>query len=1480
MKRLFKKLVSTTIALLMIFNVILPILTDRYHQADATSLAGLVNLLIDKYYDKSFFSLDTDGIQYKIINNIEIYVDQGAKDCGRAEIKNPTSITLYDGSSIVVRKRNSNSLKYYTQTYIKGSNGRLYDGEKFEGDAKITFKSSMLDDFERVHGTKGNFCFEVFDDNTFTADAPLHEKLIFVNLKRDKLKFSSSNPGYSNSGMISENGFFDDGVLYARKHTDIYITSADANGGNESLLVEKGTGLDYAVNGNRLIVSRGVGYVDYHCAGSTTEFLVRASNLCGSQLYFTKGKVEYLQGKVYNYGGTESPLRKTLGVRQNLNTQFKVKHLPVNTKCKPYYEGLTITDLTGCLATEPTCTVSTLTPDEYTVTLKAKKNGYVKVQFKNYEDQHVTEIWELKICDNTTVENPVIPKFENEINPGSSNNYEDYYEDVDTYVEMPAIYPDIYGGVYSEIGNTITYKGKVELAGELLYKVIKRSNVNVPANVYGAYNNWIEPITDADGNFTIILDKTQYADGVYDLLFTCCNETGQYTLILETFNLGPSNSLKYPKFSSNGIGDFDEETGGMTYHIETENCTEVKYKVIKRSNPDQKYDESILSSYDGFDGTVVSNPSKFDVSIQPNKIGSGYYDIVFMGKNANDNTYVAGSTAIERVFINSAPQVSITKTSEENVKSRAKYKIEASSTDKDKIESCYYYVHKKDASGKAVLPTVEQMKAMSMLGEGDFGAKCNSGDEIEISQDANGAGFYDLIVYSEDEYGAGKWECLQNILIAEDPKIECKILDEVNNNSCSVSSRYIQTAEINIVDSLVNKYDVEYCYTADDITEGGTKAIDFDTLRSNSKYKVTKLENVNSNTPFNITMEATAGKDENVYLYVLAIPKHELTNRAKVLRSGSIRLNGTALELNSIKANKDPKDGEKVGYKKGETFEVSLEFNHEIDPDVDVNLFINVGNKTIKQNSIKVEGDIVTFVYNVEGDYENDEVSLSSIEYVNNIRCKGTTKNSYSKPLSSLADKDLVSGKYYFDTKAPTIVSMELNVETTPENVWFDNPSNTQFVSEYSKLEIKVTYDEEVEGKPEAFYLIKGNRVLMPIFGEGNERKTEDIYDLAETNDYEEIKAFEGDFKFDSFFKNVGSIRDLAGNYIKYPENVELTYSMNGRSIGNSNLVFDASVYEPELYTKKVRIVNSEAVYAQNTEFRAFAEFGTEESWADASGFDYAELYIDYNDAINVYDVDGNLVEPDSITLSSEIYEKQAKYTLDESQLPLTFKIVNNGPNKVKMVKYDNLGNSSSKELVLTVKRDVAIIDNESGLLNTDPNELYLLSRVDNSPNGMTKEERTYTLALDTAGINPETSFKVYVYDESKNAEGEIEFVDYDGNGTAHYKFEVFKGGRYKIIVRNINGAEIATDYIYINNVYLVGDTNFDGRVDAADVPPILKYIAWIERTPQIKAAADINNDGSVDVSDAVLLCRYCVEDRGVTRNDDGYMSSVGNGGN
>lgn len=57
----------------------------------------------------------------------------------------------------------------------------------------------------------------------------------------------------------------------------------------------------------------------------------------------------------------------------------------------------------------------------------------------------------------------------------------------------------------------------------------------------------------------------------------------------------------------------------------------------------------------------------------------------------------------------------------------------------------------------------------------------------------------------------------------------------------------------------------------------------------------------------------------------------------------------------------------------------------------------------------------------------------------------------------------------------------------------------------------------------------------------------------------------------------------------------------------------------------------------------------------------------------------------------------------------------------------------------------------------------------------------------------------------------------------------------------------------------LHGDVNVDGAVDISDAMLLAKYYSGVrELTDRQLAAADVNGDGAVDVLDVTLLIEYC----------------------
>ena len=61
---------------------------------------------------------------------------------------------------------------------------------------------------------------------------------------------------------------------------------------------------------------------------------------------------------------------------------------------------------------------------------------------------------------------------------------------------------------------------------------------------------------------------------------------------------------------------------------------------------------------------------------------------------------------------------------------------------------------------------------------------------------------------------------------------------------------------------------------------------------------------------------------------------------------------------------------------------------------------------------------------------------------------------------------------------------------------------------------------------------------------------------------------------------------------------------------------------------------------------------------------------------------------------------------------------------------------------------------------------------------------------------------------------------------------------------------------------YILGDVNQDGEIKASDAVLVLKYIAGnIELTDLQKQVADVNKDGEIKASDAVLILKYVAGD-------------------
>lgn len=1473
MKSATRKIFIILIALICAVELFLPICGINSSFSIAASLSddelsainGKTNLLEGKYYHFN----DVQSAIYRDYDNLEIYADSSDVENERAKISSGHTVEIYDGAELNIKLRNSKSKNYKTTLYIRKPDGTLSIEKIVDNINPLKLDYEKLLYNRSVYGQSTDYYISVMKEGTFLGifDKQVHENLIRIVVKPNDIIFSNQCLNVNQSRTECLNGAFERGfdfenkTLLIRAGQPVIITSKDKGHAREYITTTYG-GLD--INGTTITAQNMPGFkpeIYYHCGGSSTRIPVVISNMSMGTCQITYGKCTEVSKKVQGY-----TISKNIGVKYNTNTTIKAVLDSAYNNCAtaPKFQ---IKDMTNCLKTNPQITYK----DEVaTIVLNAKKDGVLKVDMEDRLGTKVSEYWYIYKCDNTQITNPIVPKAKQ--NTNTSTQFE---EEAGTVVCIPDI-PVEFKWYIDNTGNVVTYDVYAYNSTHTYFDLVKRANTNVPNSIYRNYN-WKYGEGDCN-HMKVAIDKTSVEDGVYDLIFRGENETGQYTAIIDTIWLGPSHSLKTPHIMAQDSGVVDEKTGSVTYNFKTEYCSEVKYKIIKRSNPDVPYDESILKTYDGFDGIVTENPNEFSIKISPAVSGGGYYDIVLYGINRSlyNESYIYSPIDIKGILVNNAPQVTISRVGDKDSRSHQQFKLESNSVDNDKIVHNYYYVHKKSAVSEIELPSADQMKSLSIISEGDFGSTFTSGQVIDIDKQVNGAGYYDIVVYSEDEFGTGRMEYVQNIMLAEDPKIEYTIDGEKDDNTCSISNRYVQNVRVKITDELVSKFDVEYCYTKDDITNDGKDVIDFNKFYNDSNYKVTSIGNINSGSEFNITLNAKDNIDESVYLYVLAKPQGEGAGVTQVLRTGTIRLDGTNLSLDSINADRDEKNKESLGYNGESPIKISLIFNHEIDQDIGADLYINIGNESVKQDSVEVNENKVTYSYDISGEHEHDDITIDRIDYAKAFAGKGARNKTYNENIKNDNDvKDLVSGVYFVDTKRPQVQSFTVEIEADEDDMLYDDMRDIQFISNFRDAKVIAKYDENIVGYPTPMFIIKGHKTAGYLYGidrDDDEIRDTDIYDLAKLLEYKGFQKYEGDIVFEDFFEAIGSTKDLAGNEVVLPDEVNLVYKVNGQDMGNRNVVFDSKVYEPEVTTND-SLISENGSYVPNTEFKLFAEYEDSTKYTDLARMDRVELFLDYNSETKVYDCNDNEILPNSLFEGDSGYEFETQYILDEYQLPIRFAPSDNGNYKVKLKKKDRLGNTSSNEKEFKIYSDISIDKNESGFANINPN-------VKQSISGKTEDERTYNIAIRLENRTTD-EIKVYRYNEKTGQEEELSLVSGRDEVTkiANYKLIIDRAGENKIIVKDLDGNNLLTDFIETYTLFIIGDTNFDGVIDCTDATDILRYIVKFKGyyTENIAFAGDINNDGSADISDVILLMRYSVMDPDVVKLSDGYFSGRGN---
>lgn len=1029
------------------------------------------------------------------------------------------------------------------------------------------------------------------------------------------------------------------------------------------------------------------------------------------------------------------------------------------------------------------------------------------------------------------------------------------------------------------------------------FAVQKRYNENIPTRTqnvsYSTYG--LEGDT-----FTVYTDT--FPEGLYDILIYV-SEDGFYMFdIILTAYMGGKYTLNEPVIVAQDTGVRNPESGAITYKYTAENCTEVKYKVIKRANDNEEYDHNITQTYDGFDGTVVSNPKDFSVELNPLVSGAGIYDIVIMGINkaSNSNNHIYNT--VSKTGINAYMEPAINVTKEEGSEGVKKYRVSASAIDGSTIAGRYYMIKKMNNNEEAKMPSVEEIKGTSSPENGIWCGEFEDNDIIELDSQELEAGYYALTCYAENNYGIGKFTQVSNILISKGTDIKYSVRGEDEHQAGSITPRYVQYVDMQLENDITEDIELTYFISKQDLTEDGKKKIS-EIFDSNTENKVTK--NVKNNQNIEVKLEATKDVNENAYIYGMAKPIGPNSGDITYFSTGSIRLDGRKMGIYSIHLE----DFDNKTFIKDDEIEVVVELDHDIETDVSRYqvpiLLIKVGNEIVRPDYTNVSDNKITYSYEVDENFPNGEISVYDFEYTTNAAFYGKDAGQYfyNKKLSEDTGwyNFINENEYYVDTVKPEVEQVNIQIETDNSNIKTINGEageEIKVITDFSKVNVVMQYSEEVKGGTTTALINKGNKSIFMCYSKNSNARREEVFDITEKLKDEEIGKFEGELSIFSIGSNLDVITDAAGNRLSFPENYTVKYFINGTEFNTQEqsingtmvkpkVIFDSSVYEPELYSNGKRIDES-ARCNTGSEFNCFAEFNSEENSNDAVGLeDTVKMNIYYNGAsiVRLKDSNGETISntPEqtyySVAASDKSrFESVIKYNLNKEQLPVSFTLNSVGNYYIEAEKTDIVGNTSKKESEIVIRDIVSISKENSKLSAFNDEKMHCID-------DMTDAEKEYTLTIASSEYMA-NQLSVFI-DDAKISEDELELECVETESTASknylkYKFNIYRSGKYKIIVKTKEGDVLLNDYIDVDNAYKIGDTNSNGRIDPDDIIYILKYIvkATGYRTRVIEYAGNVTGDISeitggpcTDVADAVLLAKFLAEDKtAIIRRSDENM--------
>ena len=1264
-----------------------------------------------------------------------------------------------------------------------------------------------------------------------------------VTVELNTIKVENS----SKSNVIEENN-----IIYARLGTTINFTTdwkTSRTGTRKSGTIGSFSGNNSSITASKYLGTRSTVTWGNSYGSSTTRYMY-ASNLATEKYDVIYGNTEAInETRRYGYSTYYNTVRK-IGAKMNADTDIQIMQKQKYSNVAIASTNVSVTDMTGCLSKTPTITSSGKTA---IITLNAKSEGVIKVTFTDYKGDTHSEYWYVFKCDNTAVINKPSPETTEPSNddtqtPSAPTNAGGTSGDNGAQIPQP-VAPSINFSSSSN-GNERTVNVTITNCTAAKYAIVKRTNESVCQALNYTYNNFSGTGVANPSSFTITFNTKDYTDGKYDVVVYALNGTTQNQSAIGPYSLGPSSTIKEPEFT--GFTTVAKSEASKETTITTKNCTQVKYKVIKRTNKDVAYTFG-NETYDSFDGKVVSSPSSFKVSTSSFAKGSGYYDIAVWG--INQSSSVCSKVVYGAIKVVNTPIVNIYKIPVNEKDSYKTYGVNVVAFGES--TKCYYYLHRKDSATTYSQPRIVTLKGENKAVSPDvWGEYTGNGQTIILNTETIGAGYWDLTVYAENDWGRYAVEHIDNIVISNAPDVEYTIENEDADAKSSISIRDEKNINVIVNDIDGNdKITIDYIVSDTDFTENGEKAIDNTVFEENATM-VKRLAVVNSNDTSKITVKAEKGETASKYVYIRATDKYGVST---FLRTGSIYVDNTDLKLQSIYADKKAVEDEKVGYGVGK-FKLTYQFNRYM-TDVCPDVYVKFGEYEVKQEKITVNKNEITYQYNIPENSGNGDIVISRIDYTNNtFTSNDATPKTYNKQISEDEDViDFVTGKYFVDSIKPVAESLQIEIITDEEQskIYPENPNletDTIYVSNIKEANIVVTYSEPVQDESAMFGVFFGDKASFFVVDHTTEERTVQKYSITNlVNENMENNKYGGDLVIKYIFTTTDFTEDKAGNSVKWDKNLLLPnvkYTLNGNEIGeNAKIVLDSTIYNSEIYSGSTRI-EEDSTYTTGTEFTVFAEFNRKENCFDDSGIEDVKFELQYsNNGVNVLDKSGNVLLPTDIEdIEEDSYNKVAKYELEQSDLPISLKIEDEGDYLLRTSKEDILENSTEKEVVITAKNLIQIDKEKSGI-DSDETTYYNIFRLE-------EEALEYSLVLKLDSVS---SDDISVLKVDNSIAEKIDYVSSeteDGYEYATYKFIATRGGRYNIQVKNADSQIVLNDSVKLGNVYTPGDLNYDGYINTIDLTYLLRYLAGIYSGREIALPANIDGKDGVTLADAILLAK------------------------